>query len=96
MTAISKVERYLFDRKRPVTVKQIADYFMLSKSAVQKALNELEQAGKVMRTQQRTWHICRMAVPPVAAPVEPEPTPPRATYNRPMVNSYPHARGYDD
>lgn len=96
MTAISKVERYLFDRKRPVTVKQIADYFMLSKSAVQKALNELEQAGKATRTPQRTWHICNMAVPPVAAPVEPEPTPPRATYNRPMVNSYPHARGYDD
>lgn len=94
MTAISKVERYLLDRKRPVTVKQMADYFMLSKSAIQKALNELEQTGKVARTQQRTWHICRMAVPPVAASVELAPQ--RATYDRPTLNSYPHARGYDD
>ena len=94
MTAISKVERYLLDRTRPVTVKQMADYFMLSKSAIQKALNELEQTGKVTRTQQRTWHICRMAVPPVAAPVELAPQ--RATYDRPTLNSYPHARGYDD
>lgn len=96
MTAISKVERYLRDRKRPVTVKQMADYFMLSKSTVQKALNELEQANKAARTPQRTWHVCRMAVSPVAALDEPGPAPQRATYDRPTLNSYPHARGYDD
>jgi predicted transcriptional regulator len=94
MAATDKVERYLLDRKRPVTVKQIADYFMYSKSAIQKALHELEQTGKVARTQQRTWHICRMAFPSVAAPAEL--TPQRATYDRPTLNSYPHARGYDD
>ena len=94
MTAISKVERYLRDRKRPVTVKQMADYFMLSKSTVQKALNELEQANKAARTPQRTWHVCRMAVSPVAAPDELAPQ--QATYDRPILNSYPHARGYDD
>jgi len=64
MTAAVKVERYLQDRKKPVTPKQIADYFLYSRSTVNKALNELEQAGKIARTQQRTWHICRMAVPP--------------------------------
>ena len=94
MAATDKIERYLRDRKRPVTVKQMADYFMLSKSAIQKALNELEQTGKVTRTQQRTWHICRMAVPTVA-PFD-ELAPQRATYDRPTLNSYPHARGYDD
>lgn len=94
MTAAVKVERYLQDRKKPVTPKQIADYFLYSRSTVNKALNELEQAGKIARTQQRTWHICRMAVPSVAASVELAPQ--RATYDRPTLNSYPHARGYDD
>lgn len=94
MTAISKVERYLRDRKRPVTSQQIANYFMYCRATVQRALHDLEQTGKVTRTPQRTWHICRMAVPPVAAPVELAPQ--RATYDRPTLNSYPHARGYDD
>jgi DNA-binding transcriptional MocR family regulator len=96
MAATDKVERYLRGRKRPVTSQQIADYFMYRRSTVQRALHDLEQAGKATRTPQRTWHICRMAVPPVAAPAEPEPALPRATYDRPTLNSYPHARGYDD
>jgi DNA-binding transcriptional ArsR family regulator len=93
MTAAIKVERYLKDRKTPVTPKQIADYFLYSHATVNKALNDLKQAGKIARTQQRTWHICRMAVPPPAAPA---PAEQRAAYDRPMLNSYPHARGYDD
>ncbi len=96
MAAMVKVERYLRDRKRPVTVKQIADYFMYCKSTVQRALYDLEQTGKVKRTPQRTWVICCMAVSSVAASAEPEPAPERATYDRPTLNSYPHARGYDD
>ncbi len=96
MAATDKVERYLRDRKRPVTVEQMADYFMYNKSTIQKALNELKQANKATRTPQRTWHVCRMAVPSVAAVAEPGPAIQRATYDRPMVNSYPHARGYDD
>lgn len=94
MAATDKIERYLRDRKRPVTSQQIADYFMYCRTTVQRALHDLEQTGKVTRTQQRTWHICRMAVPPVAAAVELAPQ--RATYDRPTLNSYPHARGYDD
>lgn len=96
MAAMVKVERYLRDRKRPVTSQQIANYFMYCRSTVQRALHDLEQTGKVKRTPQRAWIICCMAIPPVAASVEPEPTPQRATYNRPTLNSYPHARGYDD
>lgn len=93
MVAIVKVERYLRAHKAPVTSKQIADYFLYSSSTVNKALNDLEQAGKAARTQQRTWHIRRMAVPP---PADPAPAEQRATYDRPMLNSYPHMRGYDD
>ncbi len=93
MTAATKVEQFLRSRKTPVTSKQIQNYFLYSRTTVNKALNDLEQAGKIARTQQRTWHICRMAVPP---PTAPAPAQQRATYDRPMLNSYPHARGYDD
>ena len=94
MAATDKIERYLRDRKRPVTSQQIANYFMYCRATVQRALHDLEQTGKATRTPQRTWHVCRMAVSPVAAPDELAPQ--RATYDRPTLNSYPHARGYDD
>lgn len=134
MAAADKIERYLRNRKTPQSTKQIADYFMYSRSTVRRALNELEQAGKIAHTQQNTWYARPMAVPdlapsivvepviePVVEPDEPvrlprpvrnlwpaepvpddflepvqPPDPRRGTYNRPMVNSYPHARGYDD
>ena len=134
MAAADKIERYLRNRKTPQSSKQIADYFMYSRSTVRRALNELEQAGKIAHTQHNTWYARPVAVPdlapsivvePVVEPViEPDepvrpprpvrnlwpaepvpddflepvqpPDPRRGTYNRPMVNSYPHARGYDD
>lgn len=133
MAAADKIERYLRNRKTPQSSKQIADYFMYSRSTVRRALNELEQAGKIAHTQHNTWYARPVAVPEMAFPVvepvvesvvepdepvrprrpvrnlwpaEPVPDdflepvqpldPRRSTYNRPMVNSYPHARGYDD
>jgi DNA-binding transcriptional MocR family regulator len=137
MAAADKIEKYLKSRKTPLSPKQIAEYFMYARATVSQALNELEQAGRVTRTPQNTWHINRsrpVAVPEVAPPVVVEPVvdpvvepdepvqprrpvrnlwpaepvpedflepvqphdPRRGTYNRPMVNSYPHARGYDD
>lgn len=123
MAAADKIEKYLKSRKTPLSPKQIAEYFMYARATVSQALCELEQAGKVTRTTQNTWHINRIrsvAVPVVGVEPAPEPVQPvrnlwpaepvpddvlepvqphdprRGTYDRPMVNSYPHIRGFDD
>jgi DNA-binding IclR family transcriptional regulator len=99
MLARNKIEHFLASRKTPVTARQMADYFLIHISTVNRALNELIAANKVARTPQRTWQIVRsrpVAVPAVADAPAPVQLASRPAYDRPMLNSYPHARGYDD
>lgn len=108
MTTRDKVWRYLNGRKRAVTAQHLADYFLQSKSSIIKVLNELKDQGKIesiMATEPGNgrrpyaWRVKRrwdVAVPELDNTPPPAPAPRPATYNRPMQNSYPSIRGYDD
>ena len=108
MTTKDKVWRYMNGHKRAVTAQQLADYFIQSKSTIIKVLNELKNQGKlevIMATEPGNgrrpyaWRLKRsggVAVPELDDAPPPAPAPRRATYDRPMLNSYPHIRGYDD
>jgi len=43
-----KVWNYLKDRKTPVGQQEIADYFLVTKTSVAKALRDMEEAGIVV------------------------------------------------
>jgi DNA-binding transcriptional ArsR family regulator len=94
MSTVEKVERFLKDRKAPVSTKMIADYFLMSMSAIQRALKELENAGKAQRKRKANTHYWTQI--PVAVPREAVKLPVTPTYNRPIQNSYPFIRGYED
>jgi predicted transcriptional regulator len=49
MTAIQKVESYLKTHKRPVTIKKLADHYLVSQATVSNALNDLAKAGVAVR-----------------------------------------------
>jgi hypothetical protein len=93
MTAVEKCRDYLSTHKKPVTVQQLADYFLLSPSTIRHALIELEQDNEAAATvigKLQYWSIQRerrVAVPAAAHQGQ-----------RPVaaVTSYPHVRGYDD
>ena len=108
MTTKDKVWRFLNGHKRAVTAQQLADYFIQSKSTITKVLNELNYQGKIERIMatdpgngrrpyawrvKRTWDVAVSELD--NQPPEPPATRP-AAYNRPMQNSYPSIRGYDD
>ena len=108
MTTKDKVWRYISGHKRAVTAQQLADYFIQSKSTIIKVLNELKDQGKlevVLATDTKSgrrpyaWRVKRprfMAVPELDDAPPPAPAPRQPAYDRPMLNSYPHIRGYDD
>ena len=88
MKAVDKIERYLKDRKTPATVRQIADYFLLTETTVGQALKELESLQLASRANvgsRSLWTAYRRPAGHVAVPQA-----------RRSVSSYPHARGYDD
>ena len=88
MKAVDKIERYLNARKTPATVRQIADYFLLTETTVGHALRELEELKLASRANvggRSLWTSYRRPVGHVAVPQA-----------RGQVSSYPHARGYDD
>lgn len=97
MTVKDKVWRYISGHKRPVTVQQLVDYYLHSKSAIREALHELQAQGKLevikYGREPYGWRVKRMAVSAVAAP---PPVRRSATYDRPIQNSYPNTRGYAD
>ena len=41
------VESYLMTHKKPVTIKQLAKYFIASDSGIYRAIRELEAEGKI-------------------------------------------------
>lgn len=88
MKAVDKIERYLNARKTPATVRQIADYFLLTETTVGQALRELETLNLASRASvggRSLWTAYRRSVGHVAV-----------SQARRPVSSYPHARGYDD
>lgn len=93
MITLEKCHIYLATHKAPVTVQQLADYFLISVTSVRHALLQLEKQNQAQSTiigQRQYWSIKRdrrVAVPAEAHQVE-----------RSLVpnTSYPHVRGYDD
>ena len=49
MKAFAKIDNYISTRKSPQTCHSIANYFLLSKTTVNKVLVELEQMGVIKR-----------------------------------------------
>jgi predicted transcriptional regulator len=49
MKAYAKIDKLLSERKTPMAVHDIANYFLLSKKTVDRTLKELEQSGTVKR-----------------------------------------------
>ncbi len=93
MSTVDKCLRYLGTHKKPVTIQQLSDYFLLSITGVRDALIKLEQDNLVQSVEigrQQYWSIVRHR--PVAIPAEANQA------QRPLaaVTSYPHVRGYDD
>jgi len=99
MIVKEKVETYLRTHKRPVTARAIANHYLIDPNRTRVALKELQLEGKVQSTsktasREKLWFIVRA----VAVPDQHNPAPAQrpAAYNRPMQNSYPAIRGYDD
>jgi predicted transcriptional regulator len=94
MSTVEKVERFLKERKTPVNTKLIANHFLMSMSAIQRALKELENAGKAQRKRKANTHYWTRT--PVAVPSETPKLHNPPAFNRPIQNSYPLIRGYED
>jgi len=108
MTTKDKVWRYLSGHKRAVTAQFLSDYFIQSKSTIIKVLNELKNQGKlevVLATDTKSgrrpyaWRLKRVGCMAFSELDDAPPAPPaprQPAYNRPMQNSYPSVRGYED
>jgi predicted transcriptional regulator len=92
MTAKEKVARYLKEHSRPVLAKTIVDYFLLSQRSVQQSLKELEDEGRAVRFKKQGKHFWSWVAVPQNTPQISKPT----AFTRPIQNSYPTIRGYDD
>lgn len=100
MCITEKVTNYLLTHKTPITTKKLADRFLVKPSTVNGALRRLEANGKAKRTKVgKIDHWSYKATPfDMAVPKEPDSfkSPSIHTFNRPIQNSYPAVRGYDD
>jgi DNA-binding FadR family transcriptional regulator len=99
MTVIEKVKEYLNTHKKPVTIKQLADRFLLSKTGVREALMKLEKQGNAQRQKTGStdfWSFKAQPFDGLAVPKAPNPKPRTPAFVRPIQNSYPAIRGYDD
>lgn len=95
----AKILSYLLTHSNPVTTAQLAKRFMRSQSHVRKMLNELKQEKQAVSiTIGKTiyWKRIGSYEPPVAVPKRVIPEQKPFVYNRPIQNSYPAVRGYDD
>lgn len=99
MRAIDKLREYLITHKKPVTPTQLAKRFLISQTSVREALNKLEKEGHAKRKnvgQTSYWSYQAQPFDILAVPKGLDlPTKPPAP-NRPIQNSYPTVRGYDD
>lgn len=103
-----KIYRYLLNRKTEVTTNDLASRFGRSASHIRKVLSLMQEEGKVKNMGSRTprWKIVyeneylkqkrAEALRSVAVPGEAIKLSDTPTYKRPIQNSYPQIRGYDD
>lgn len=108
MVLRDKVVEYLKTHKNPVTTRQIANYYIVSVSSVSTVFRELEKDGIVNVHRlggKNYWALNRFtaikAPDPVAVPddvdtAQPRKSPAIVPRQRPIQNSYPNVRGYDD
>lgn len=99
MSTVEKVAKFLQSRVTPVSTKYMADYFLMSKKSISRALKELYDESKVTcETKKSTfyWAWNRKASRPLAVPPRTPQLSNTPNYNRPIQNSYPAIRGYDD
>jgi protoporphyrinogen oxidase len=95
MTPHEKVTKYVTEHVGPFTTQHLANYFLIGKTSVLEALRSLERDNKIIR--QRTgnktiWKKLKL----VAVSTKTFETPSSPTHHRPIQNSYPFVRGYDD
>ena len=95
MTPHEKVTKYVNEHAGPFTTKHLADYFLIGKTSVLEALRSLERDNKIIRQRIGNKAIWKK-IKPVAVPVKTFAVPSTSTYHRPIQNSYPSVRGYDD
>jgi len=96
MTTFEKVQKYVNEHSGPFTIEKLANYYLIGKTSVRESLNKLENEQQLIRTKKgntAVWHkpVRRMAFPEQFVEIHQPPT-----YNRPIQNSYPFVRGYDD
>jgi len=95
-----KVLNFLKNRKTPVTSKELAHHFLLNTSTINRALAYLEntQHAKRIKTKgSHQWVYChnvRVAIPENTNKESQSAASLR--WSRPIQNSYPNVRGYDD
>lgn len=95
----AKILSYLLTHSNPVTTAQLAKRFMRSQSQVRKVLNELKQEKQTISiTIGKTiyWKRLGSDEPPVALPKRANTIQRMVPFNRPIQNSYPNVRGYED
>lgn len=100
MSVLEKVTKHLATHKSPITTKQLADRFLVAPSTINGVLRKLEEHGKATRVKVNKIDRWSYKTPPIIVAVPKEPDPPKPpsihTFNRPIQNSYPAVRGYDD
>lgn len=101
MTIKDKLEKFMRDRKRGENAATLAAYFMVTSTTIARNMKELENEGKVIKTQaarnSNVWHWNhRLAVPDKPAQTQ-QPQPFQIvgkTFK--ATTSYPNVRGYED
>ena len=100
-----KVYNYLLSRKTEITLTDLAFRFGRSESYLRKVLSLMREEGSVVKLESKRsmWRISNEAKKetketskPVAVPREAVKLPIPTAHNRPIQNSYPAIRGYDD
>lgn len=96
----TRVLRFVLERKTPVDTKMVADRFVISQSTAATYLRRLYGANCITRTEKKgkvLWGRKPEEKPvSLAIPKDIAELPIAPAFNRPIQNSYPLIRGYDD
>lgn len=94
MTPLEKVTKYVNEHVGPFTVKKLTNHYLLGTTSVLVSLRKLENEKKLIRKKVNNKAV--WFKPPVAIPTQTTQLPNPPAYQRPIQNSYPTVRGYDD
>lgn len=99
MNLKEKTETYLRTHKKPVTARMIAHHYLINIKQTREALKELKLEGKARSTgknakREKLWAAPRTVA--VSHSHHPAPAERSPAAIRPIQNSYPTIRGYDD